>query len=408
VFFFNLGISVTVYTLLYFSSKHISAFFNEPLLESLLKVLGLGIILNSFSIVQKAILTKELNFKLQTKVAIAASLISGVISIYLAFIGCGVWSLVTLTLLRFGFTSFFLWFWSDWRPKRRFNSSSFKELFSFGSKLLLSGLIDTIYRNIYYVIIGKYFSVNQLGYYTRADQFKIMSSQNIQSVVSRVSFPVLSSIQNDNYRLKLAYKKIIRNTMLLTFMVMIGMAAIADSLIVTLIGDKWIPSVEYLQLLCFVGMFYPLHALNLNILKVKGRTDIFLKLEVIKKIIAVPVILIGIFYGIKNMIIAMIINSIIAYYLNSYYSGKLIGYNFKEQVKDVFPLFLLAFTISITVYGLGYCLQLSSVIMLILQIFVSIILYFCLFELFKQKEYLYFKKIVIDKISNYKNGRKKL
>lgn len=361
VFYFNLVVGIILYLILFFFAGSISVFFNEPQLELLLQVLGIGLILNAFGMIQRTILTKNINFKFQTRVSVIASTLSGIIALTMAYNGSGVWSLVALTLSRFGFSSILLWMWTKWKPSLIFSTRSFKELFSFGNKLLLSGLIDTAYRNIYYLIIGKYFSTAELGYYTRADQFQALPSQQLTGVFGRVSYPILSAIQNDVKKLRTAYKQIIKSTMLITFVFMLGMAAIAKPMILTLIGEQWLPSVIYLQMLCFVGMFYPLHALNLNMLKVQGRSDLFLRLEIIKKILAIPVIIIGIIYGIKIMILGMLINTIIAYYLNSFWSGKLIGYSSFEQVKDIFPSFLLAFTVAAIVYIIGNVIDLSDI-----------------------------------------------
>lgn len=398
VFYFNFVVGIIFYFILFFSAGSISVFFNEPQLELLLQVLGIGLILNALGIIQRTILTKDINFKLQTRVSIAASTLSGIIAIAMAFNGFGVWSLVALTLSRFGFTSFFLWMWAKWKPSLTFSTRSFKDLFSFGSKLLISGLIDTVYRNIYYFIIGKYFSAVELGYFTRADQFQALPSQQLTGVFGRVSYPILSTIQNDVKKLRNAYKQIIKSTMLITFVFMLGMAAIAKPMILTLIGEQWLPSVIYLQMLCFVGMFYPLHALNLNMLKVLGRSDLFLRLEIIKTVLAVPVIIIGILYGIKIMILGMLINTIIAYYLNSFWSGKLIGYSSFEQVKDILPSFLLAFTVAAIVYIIGNIIELSNILILVTQIITGAVLTFIIAEIFKINSYLYLKEIVFNKL----------
>ena len=398
VFYFNFVIGIIFYLILFFFAESISVFFNEPQLELLLQVLGLGLILNALGLIQRTILTKNINFKLQTRVSVVSSTLSGLIAISMAYNGFGVWSLVALTLSRFGFTSLFLWMWTKWKPSLIFSKDSFKELFSFGNKLLISGLIDTAYRNIYYLIIGKYFSVVELGYYTRADQFQALPSQQLTGIFGRVSYPILSTIQDNVEKLKSAYKQIIRSTMLITFILMLGMVAISKPMILTLIGEKWLPSVVYLQMLCFVGMFYPLHALNLNMLKVQGRSDLFLRLEIIKKVLAIPVIIIGILYGIKIMILGMLINTIIAYYLNSYWSGKLIGYSSFEQIKDIFPSFLLAFTVAVIVYIVGNVIYLSNIWILITQIITGAVLTIILAEIFRLSSYIYIKEIVINKI----------
>lgn len=211
-------------------------------------------------------------------------------------------------------------------------------MFGFGYKLLLSGLLDTLYKNVYYVVIGRCYSSAQLGQYTRAEQFNTIFSSNLTSIVQRVSYPVLSSIQEEPERLREAYRQIIKTTMLVTFACMLGLAAMAKPLIIILIGEKWLPAVSFLQIICFSGMLYPLHAINLNILQVKGRSDLFLKLEIIKKTIAVFPILIGIFYGIEYMLWGSVLTSFIAYFLNSHYSADLIRYSTIEQIKDVLPV----------------------------------------------------------------------
>ena len=398
VFYFNIGVSIICYFILFIFSGAISSFFKEPQLKVLVQVLGLGLVLNSFAIIQQTIYTKELNFKLQMWVSIIASLGSGIVSVPMAYSGFGIWSLVALTLSRYSITTFLLWIWSKWKPVLFFSKTSFIELFSFGSKLLLSGLIDTIYRNVYYLIIGKYFSANELGDYTRADQFQSIPSSNLQGIIGRVTYPILSDIQDDAVRLKTAYKTVIRSTMLVTFVLMLGMAAVAKPMIITLIGIKWEPCVIYLQMLCFVGMFYPLHALNLNMLKVLGRSDLFLRLEIIKKILAVPTIIVGILFGIKVMIIGMFVNTLIAYYLNSYWSGKFIGYSTVQQIKDILPSFLLSVFMGSMVSILGSILNISNQVKLVIQIIFGAALTIIIAELLKMNGYLYIKKIVLKKI----------
>jgi O-antigen/teichoic acid export membrane protein len=398
IFFFNLIVGIFFFVLLFLSSGTISSFFKEPQLKPLIQVLGFGLVLNAFGIIQRTIIIKAIDFKLQTRISLVASVGSGVIAITMAVYGFGVWSLVALTLSRFGFNSIFLWIWSKWKPTWIFSKQSFKELFGFGSKLLISGLIDTTYQNIYYLVIGKYFSTIELGYYTRADQFQSLPSQNLNGIISRVSYPVLASIQDDKVRLKTNFKKLIRSTMLFTFVLMIGLAAIAKPMILTLIGEKWLPSVIYLQMLCFVGMFYPLHSLNLNMLQVQGRSDLFLRLEIIKKSLAIPIIIIGVIWGIKIMIVGMIVNTLIAYYLNSFYSGKLLNYKTVEQIKDILPAFILAALIGLLVFLLSFILKVAPIWLLSIQVIFGALLTFGICELFQMADYLFIKEIIIEKV----------
>ena len=402
VFFFNLAAGILFFLLLFFSAPAISGFFNEPELTAILQVLGIVLIIDSLTLIQRTILTKRIDFKLQARISVIASIGSGVVAITMAFYGFGVWALVAQRIVKQGLNSLFLWMWNRWRPLLVFSKESFKELFGFGSKLLVGGLIDTIYRNVYYLIIGKFFSAQELGFYTKADDFQRLPSQNINAIISRVSYPILSIIQSDIPRLKNNYRKLIRTIMFITFILMMGMAAVAEPLIHTLIGAKWEPAIIYLQMLCFVGMMYPLHALNLNMLLVLGRSDLLLKLEVIKKIIAIPTIVIGVFFGIKMMIVGMIVNTLIAYYLNSYWSGVKIGYSFKHQVKDILPSFFLALSMGVIVYFIGVVLPFSYPVKLIIQIVFGGLFVLVISEVTKFRDYIFAKELVLEKIRSIK------
>ncbi len=398
VFFFNLVVGIFFYLLLFFMAGHISSFYQEPQLKLIVQVLGIDLIINALTMIQFTQLTRRIDFKLQTHITILASLGSGLISIVMAFKGYGVWSLVARSIGQHTFNVISLWYWNGWKPSWLFDRRSFKELYAFGSKLFISGLVDSTFTNLYYLVIGRYFSAVELGYYTRADLFQSLPSKNLTKVIQRVSYPVLTSIQNDTARLKSAYEKLIRSTMLFSFVLMIGMAAVAKPLVVVLIGEKWLPAVIYLQLLCFVGMFYPLHALNLNMLNVQGRSDLFLRLEIIKKLLTVPMIIIGVLSGIKILILGMLIISLIAYFLNSYWSGQLIGYSSLEQLKDILPSFLLALSGGAVAYLTGMLLNTSHLLTLIIQVTVSGIFVIGLVEFLSFNDYLYLKVIIKNKI----------
>lgn len=393
VFYFNFVISVVLYLLLFVSSPAISVFFKEPILVEVTRIIGLIIIINSLGIIPRTIFIKNINFKTQTKVSLVSSISSGIIGISMAFVGLGVWSLVGQQLSRQILNTLFLWVYCKWRPVWEFSINSFKELFGFGSKLLLSGLLDTIYKNIYYLVIGRFYTPAQLGQYTRAEQFNTIFSGNLTSVVQRVSYPVLSSIQEEPARLREAYRKVIKIAMLVTFACMLGLAAVAKSLIIILIGEKWLPAVRLLQIICFSGMLYPLHAINLNILQVKGRSDLFLRLEIIKKIIAIGPITIGVFYGIEYMLLGGVFTSFIAYFLNSYYSANLIHYSTIEQVKDILPFFLISSFVAAVMWGISF-LNISAFSILLIQITLGLLIAFLIYEKTKLPEYLELKQII--------------
>lgn len=394
VFYFNLTVSILIYTLLYLAAPAISVFFKESVLVEIIRILGLVLIINAFSVIPRTQFVRDVNFKTQTKVSLISSISSGVFGIGMALGGMGVWSLVGQQLSRQFLNTLFLWIYSKWYPVWEFSRKSFKELFEFGSKLLLSGLLDTIYKNIYYIIIGRFYTSAQLGQYTRADQFNMIFSSNLTSVVQRVSYPVLSSIQEEPERLRETYQKVIKITMLITFACMLGLAAVAKPLILILIGEKWLPAVYFLQIICFSGMLYPLHAINLNILQVKGRSDLFLKLEIIKKIIAVGPIVVGVVYGIEYMLWGGVLTSFIAYFLNSYYSANLMNYPTSEQIKDILPTFLTSFLVAAFMWSVSFW-NISVYALLPIQLLAGISLTLLIYEKLHLDEYLELKQLVL-------------
>lgn len=392
VFLFNLLISGLLYVVLFLAAPAISQFFKEPLLVEVMRVIGWVLVINALAIIPRTLFVKEVNFKTQTKVSLIASISSGVIGIGMALAGLGVWSLVGQQLSRQLLNTLFLWIYCTWRPAWEFSMQSFKELFGFGSKLLLSGLLDTVFKEIYSLVIGRCYTSAQLGQYTRANQFNQIFSSNLTTVIQRVSYPVLSSIQNEPERLREAYRKVIKSTMLISFACMLGLAAVARPLILILIGEKWLPAVGFLQIICFSGMLFPLHAINLNILQVKGRSDLFLRLEIIKKIIAVGPLVLGVLFSIEYMLWGSVCTSLIAYFLNSYYSADLINYPTKEQIKDILPTFLVSFVTAAAMWSLTL-LSLSNWLLLPLQCLLGIALAVFIYECLHLPEYVEVKQL---------------
>ena len=403
VFYTNLAFSVLLFLVLFFCAPAISKFFKHSELIELTRVMAIIVLINAFSIIQRTILVKRVDFKTQTKVSVIASSISGIIGIVMALCHCGVWSLVGQQVSRQLLNSVFLWVFNNWRPKLEFSKAHFRELFSFGWKMLVSGIIDTIWKQIYLIVIGKCYSASTLGQYSRADQFQSVFSSNLTSVIQRVSYPLLSSIQDEKDRLKLYYKRLIKETMLVSFVLMLGLAACAKSLIIVLIGSKWMEAIPYLQIICFYGMLYPLHAINLNMLQVQGRSDLFLILEIIKKSVAVIPVLLGIFVNIYWMLWGSVIVGFIAYYLNSYYSGKNLNYGVKEQILDILPSFIIALTMAVVVYALSF-IKISPFLLLPMQIIVGASIVFGISEIWKREEYLELKKFVLSIIKKQSNG----
>jgi len=401
VFYTNLGFSAILFIILFLGGPLIADFFGRVELVSLTRVMGAVIVINAFGLIQRTILTKSVDFKRQTKISFAASVVSGLVGIAMAFLGCGVWSLVWQQISRQLLNTVLLWVYNSWHPSCSFSFSSFKSLFGFGWKLLVSGLIDTIWNQIFQIVIGKCYSPQSLGQYTRAQQFSNLFSSNLTSVVQRVSYPVLSSIQNERERLKDAYKRIIRVTMLVTFPCMIGLAVVSKSLVFVLIGDQWGACATMLPLICFCMVLYPLHAINLNMLMVNGRSDLFLKLEIIKKVIAAGPILLGIFVGIYWMLAGSIVIGVIAFFLNSHYSGQMIGYSSMDQVRDLLPSFSISMFMGICVYLVSF-VPVSDYVILPMQIIMGGLIFVGLCRLFRLPEYSDMKQLVVESINKLK------
>lgn len=393
-FIFNIIISILLCATMFLLARPVSRFFNEPQLVQLIKAMSVIVIINGLAIIQRTNLTRNVDFKTQTKASLISSISSGIVGIGMALYGFGVWSLVGQQITRQLLNTVCLWILNKWLPRFEFSWQSFRELFNFGWKLLASGLIDTIWKQVSNMVIGKYYSTSSLGQYTRGQQFADIFSANMTSIIQRVSYPVLSSIQDERDRMKEGYRKIIKVTMFLSFVLMFGLAAIATPFLTVLIGRQWMEAAHYLQILCFSMCLYPLHAINLNMLQVQGRSDLFLKLEIIKKIIAIGPILLGIFMGIDWMLYGWIITGIISYLLNAMYSGNMIGYSIPAQVRDILPSFALAAIMAIPVYLLTF-IELQPILTLLIQLCLGAAIIISVSELFKLEEYIELKGIIL-------------
>jgi teichuronic acid exporter len=342
VFYFNLIVSFGVAGLLYLSAPFIASFYGLSDLSQILRFLSFGLILSAFGAVHRSILTRNLLFKKLFGVSLPSVIISGAVGITMAVYGFGVWSLVAQSLSMAFLGSFFLWFQMDWRPTWVFDVRCLKEMFPYGARLAVSGILDQGFRNIYVLIIGKVFSPVDVGYFQRARAFQQLPVANFQSVLSRVAFPLLSKIQGDPLRVKNAVRKSLLVGALFAFTVMAGLSAVAQPMVVLLIGEKWLPAVPMLQVLCIAGALFPLHSINTNLLMATGRSDWFLRLEVLKKLLVVVNVLITYRYGVQCMIWGIVITSVISLILNTYYTRRLIGYTLMMQLNDVMPLAIMA------------------------------------------------------------------
>ncbi|MGD0234771.1 MAG: MOP flippase family protein [Syntrophorhabdales bacterium] len=383
IFYFNIGVGLAAAGLLCLVAPWIAGFYSQPILTPLIRALSLTIVINSFGLIQGTILSKQINFKMQTKVSLIASALAGTIGVSLAYAGFGVWALVVQQISGAVFQTAFLWLFNTWRPALIFSFKSLREMFKFGSRLLGSGLLNQVFDNIYLLVIGKLFSATDLGFFTRAKTFQELPSNTLSGMVARVTFPVFSTIQDDPTRLKKGLKKALTTLVLVNFPMMVGLAVIARPLVLVLLTEKWAPSIPYLQVLSFVGLLYPLHVINLNLLQALGRSELFLRLEIIKKVLIVINIAVTWRWGISAMICGMIVTSIISYYLNSYYTGVLIGYPIREQLRDLSPYLISSAIMGIMVYAVGSLPLVSHWLMLLAQITLGIVVYLCLCRLFR-------------------------
>lgn len=401
MFITNLGISIVLYGLLLVCSPLVAQFFSRQELTALVRATGLVLILNALSITQTTILTKRIDFKTKTKASLISAIISGVVGIAMAFTGFGVWALVGQMLSKQLFYTLCLWVLNKWWPSLKFSVASFRYMWGFGWKLLVSGLLNNIWNQLYQVVVGKYYSPATLGQYTRSREYANIFSSNLTTIIQRVSYPVLSEIQDDKQRMVEGYRKVIKMTMFVTAICMISLGAVAEPLIYCLIGPQWHEAATYLPLICLSMSLYPLHAINLNMLQVLGRSDIFLYLEIIKKVIGIVPILIGIFVDIYWMLIASILIGVVSLYLNSWYTGKALGYTFWKQLRDIAPSFGIAFAIAVSVFFLKY-LPISNWLILPMQILVGVAVGIFLCRKAKLMEYEEIKNIVIKIVKNRK------
>lgn len=348
VFFFNIVISLCLYLILYIIAPIVASFYDEPQLISLMRVLCLVVIINSFSVVQRAIYTAAIDFKTIAKITLLAATVSGGFAIWLALNGYGVWTLVWQQLINALVTSVLLCLFSKWHPHLVFSWDSFWQLFSFGSKLLAGGLLNTIYDNIYQLFIGKIFNARSLGYYVQANNFSTLPAGGISNIIQRVTYPVFCTIQNDYSQLRSAFLKTLRDTVYIVFPVMCLIAGLAKPIVNIMIGNQWENTATMLIPLCFCMMWIPVHSLNLNLLQVTGHSGLFLKLEIIKKIIAVTILLCSIPFGLLFMCYTQILTSLICLSINTFYTGKLLQLGLVKQMREIaipFCLSLLLFAL---------------------------------------------------------------
>lgn len=350
VFVLNIAASVVIYVLVYLAAPYIASFYGHPVLKNILRVYAISFFLSAFMGVQSAKLTKDMNFKAQMLIQIPSVIGSGILGVSLAYYGFGVWSLVYMSLCQTFLLSVQYWFHSDWRPSLRFYSENFKHHFSFGYKITLHGLIGTIYQNIFTVIIGKFYSADQLGFYSRALSMRQFPISNLSAALEKVTYPMFSSINDDNTKLKQVYRRLIQQVVFWIIPLLTLLIVVAEPLFRFLLTEKWVPAVPYFQILCVSGMLLPLQSYNGNIIKVKGHTGVILKIQIIEKIFALIGIVIAIPFGIHALLYSQIFSALLSYNMVAYYGGRMIAYPISEQLVDILPSVSLAMLIGFLIW----------------------------------------------------------
>lgn len=382
VFFYNIAFSILLYIALFFAAPIIAGFYKSDILLPVIRVLGLTIIIGAVNNVQRSYVQKTMQFRRFFVSTLIGKIVSAIVGIAMAVKGFGVWALVGQQISMLMTDMLVLWVTVKWRPKWVFSVERMKKLFSYGWKLLCSNLIDTVYSNIYTLLIGKFYSPTDLGFYNRGKDFPRAIVINVNSTIDSVMFPVLSDVQEQKERLKSMMRRSMVTSTLLIFPAMAGLAAIAEPLTVTLLTDKWLPAVPFIQFCCFTFAFLPVTTANLQAIKALGRSDIFLKLEVIKKIIGIIVLVLTLPHGLMVMMTARCFNTVLSSFINAYPNKKLLGYTYREQVKDIAPSFILSFVMVGIILPVTL-LPIAPILQMVIQVVVGICVYFGLAKLFK-------------------------
>lgn len=349
VFMTNMIMSIAIYAFTYLLAPYIASFYDQEILTNIVRIFALSFIINAFVAVHIAKLTKEMSFKKQMTLQVPSTLISGLIGIVMAYMGYGVWSLVWMNLARSLLFAIQAWFFIDWKPSFLFNIERFLYHFKFGYKLTLANLIDTIYNDSYRIVIGKFFNPAAVGFFNHAENMRLFPVNQISSVMSKVTYPYFSGIKSDTH-LRSAYSQSMKLVLLVVIPIMITLIIVAKEGFLFMFGEKWLPAVPYFQILSVASIIRPISSYNLNILKVKGQSNIFLKVEIYKKILGVLSLVIGLQFGLMGLVISLTAVSFIWVFINMYFCGKLINFSLLKQLRTILPLMLIGLTSGLLSY----------------------------------------------------------
>ncbi|MCK9217041.1 MAG: lipopolysaccharide biosynthesis protein [Firmicutes bacterium] len=395
VFYLSLFLACSLYIILFFTAPFIAAFYKMPQITSVFRVLSITLIFGAFNSIQNAIISRKLQFKRLFFSSTGAILISGMVGIFMAYSGFGVWALVAQQIANRFMVMMILWFTVKWRPHLVFSFNRVKSLFSFGWKLLMSGLLNTVYNDLYSLIIGRIYEPAMLGFYNRGQQFPKVIVSNFDGTIQSVMLPVLSSQQDNRIKVKNMMRRGIITSSFVIFPAMIGLIVTAEPVVKLLLTDKWLPSVPFLQIYCVIYMLMPIHTSNLQAINALGRSDIFLKLEIIKKVLGLIILIITVQYGVYAIAFGGILSGILSSFINAYPNKQLLNYSYKEQWNDIMPSLVLSVIMGIVVYSIKL-LSMPITILLFVQMFTGVVTYVGMAKLFKLKCFNYLLNTLSD------------
>lgn len=398
ILFFNIIAGIVLYLLLFLFSEQVSKFYGEPLLIDLIKVVAINVIILSTTVVHRAMFTRKIDFKNQAITHISASVFGGIVGIYAALNDYGVWALVVQYLSRSLLTAILFWSLSRWMPLLIFSKKSFNSLFSFGSKLMISELLKVFFKNLYIIIIGKIYKAEELGFFTRAELFKQVPGTLVGNILQSVTFPLMVKVLDDDIKVKNILQRSTRLSGFLLLPVVLWLLFFSKPLVVVLLTEKWLPTVLLLQILSFDILFQPIQYINLNYLNAKGRSDLFLKLEMTKNILTVFVIVITYKFGLLYMTIGYVVASFISFFINSYYTGKFIGYTSYKQLQDLSPYAFGSLLAVLPSFALCFYIS-SEFTQLMLSIMLSVTCYLGVSKIMKFRELSDIQSVIINKLS---------
>lgn len=407
VFWFNMATTVLLYLIVFITAPWIGQFYKLPILAPIIRVYSIVLIIDSFVHVQAVLFDKKLDFKTTFKVRLPSVIVGGIAGIGFALAGMGVWSLVYSALLQNLLYTLQYWFYSDWRPTFTFDREKFNYHFAFGFRLTLSALLNVIFNNVYSIVIGKRFSETTLGYYNRAESLKNLPINNISTALNKVTYPLFAKFSTDNQQLRHAYRRVLKLVIFIIAPTISLMVIAAEPIIRLLLGAKWLPAVPYFQLMALGALFQPIHNYNLNVLQVKGRSDLYLKLEIIKKICIVIAVVLGLRYGVYGLIWGQVAVSVASLCINTHYTARFLDYSMRQQLYDLLPSIFISCALGFAVWW-GTALlpyELTDVMEALLVLSTYIVGFATICWLIQLEEFRFFSGVLNSawkKISSYK------